>query len=137
MQLPAKRVGEAELSDQALAFGQLGAGVARALHLRPVGGVERQLSDGCEQFDLGRHVADLAGERQSLAVRVGGGGVVGVRALQVMAQRHQRKHRLVRVRSAGELDGPLQVLTRLDGVADTPEHATEDAVGAARSANLA
>ena len=54
-----------------------------------------------------------------------------------MAERRQREDGLVRVRPARELDGALQVLARLHGVADAPEHAAEDAVGAARGANLA
>ena len=55
----------------------------------------------------------------------------------MVAEGHQREHRLVRVRAARELDRALEVLARLDGVADAAEDAAEDAVSAARGANLA
>ena len=41
------------------------------------------------------------------------------------------------VRAARELDGPLEVLAGLLGVADAPEHAAEDPVRAAGGARLA
>ena len=54
-----------------------------------------------------------------------------------MAERHHREHRLVRVGVPCQLDRALEVLARLDGVADAPEDAAEDAVRAARGAHLA
>jgi hypothetical protein len=43
----------------------------------------------------------------------------------------------MRVGPARKLDCELQVLTRLGSVSDAPEDATEDAMCAARGANLA
>ena len=104
----------------------------------PVASVQRELRDGGVELDLGGHVADLLGERERLARRrPPAAGVVAVGALEVMAERHQREHGLVGVGAACQLDRPLEVLARLHGVADAPEHAAEDPVRAARRTHLA
>ena len=97
MQPPAQHVGQTELADQALALGQLGAGIAEALDLLPVAGVERELPDRRVQLDLRGNVADLLRERKRLSIGRGRRSVVAVGALEVMPERDQRENRLVRV----------------------------------------
>ena len=62
--------------------------------------------------------------------------VIALGVLEMVTQREHREHRLVLVRILGQLDRPLQVLARLGRVADAAEHATEDAVRAARGPHL-
>jgi hypothetical protein len=67
-QQPAQRDRQAQLADQALALGQLGAGLRRALDLRPVGAVHSELGERRVQLDLRRQRAHLLGQRQRLLV---------------------------------------------------------------------
>ena len=55
----------------------------------------------------------------------------------MVAEREQREDRLAVVGAARQLDRALEVLARLRGVADAPEHAPEDPVRAAGRARLA
>ena len=89
------------------------------------------------QLDLRGQVAHPLRERQRLGVGGLGARVVGVRDLEVVAQREQRADRLALVGAAGELHRALQVLARLGGVADPAEDAAEDPVRAAGGARLA
>ena len=126
----------AQLADEALALGQVGARLGRALDRVPVGAVRGDLRDRRLKLDLSRQVADLLRQRERLAVGLTRAAVVGLRDLEVMAERQQRADRLAVVGVARELDRTLEVLARLGGVADPPEHAPEDAVRAARDARL-
>src|ERR1700682_4774891 len=67
-QAPARGIRETELADQALAFGELGARVARASYLIPVAAVKGQLRERGLELDLGRHVADPLGDSERLHV---------------------------------------------------------------------
>ena len=98
---------------------------------------KRELPERRPQLDLRRHVADPLGQRERLAVARAGGLVVALGVLEVVPERLQRQHRLRGVRLARQRDRALEVLARLRGVADAPEHAAEDPVRAARGARLA
>ena len=74
---------------------------------------------------------------ERLLVGGAGLGVVGLRDLEVVAEREQGPDRLGGVGLAGELDRPLEVLAGPLGVADAAEDAAEDAVGAAGGRGLA
>ena len=136
-QKPAQRVGEAELAHESLALGKVGAGVGGARHVVPFGAVGGQLREPGVQLHLGRQHPDPLRQRQRLVVGLARAVHVGLRDLEVAAERRQRQDALAVVGAARELHRPLQVLARLLGVADAPEHASEDAVGAAGRPRLA
>ena len=84
-QQPPERVREAQLADQPLAFGELGARVARPCDLLPIAAIERQLGKRGLQLDLRRHIADALGQRERLLVAGAGALVVALGVLQAVA----------------------------------------------------
>ena len=98
--------------------------------------VQRELGERRVYLDLGWDVADLLRQPKRLAVGIGCGSVVAVEALEVMPEREQRDHGLVRIGVAREMNRSREVFVRLRRVADATEHAAEDPVGAAREPHL-
>ena len=133
----AHHVREAELARQAFALGELPGRLGLSLHRVPVAAVRGQLGQRGVQLDLGRQVARLLGELERLLVGGAGALVVGLRDLEVIAEREQRPDRLGRIGLARELDRALQVLAGALGVADAAEDAAEDPVGPACRRRLA
>ena len=93
---PAHQEGEAELSVQALALGELGARLGRPFDLVPVRALDGELADRGVQLDLRGQIAHLLRELQRLAVGLARPLVVGLGNLEVVAEGEQRAWMRVR-----------------------------------------